>query len=120
MTIRALTQYQPFPSGAYTVWYKDDFSEGHSKVQLLAMTPDDLESAWEEFAEGRCELDAIECIELVQSDIEIMAEFLERDGARICKGTLYWYVEWDDGSRRFGDWRDLVEYMYEQNVEMSY
>lgn len=104
------------PIGTYNITFEDD------ETQFFATDVDDLQSLWEDFcAENDLDPEDFRECYLVQNDVDILEEFLERTGASIFKENVHtWYVKEGESLKPFTNWVDMIRYMDEQNEEMRY
>ena len=102
------------PIGTYNITFEDD------ETQFFVTDVDDLQSLWEDFcAENDLDPEDFRECYLVQNDVDILEEFLERTTATIYK-DFEWHVCEGGANKTFETWLDLIRYMDEQNEEMRY
>lgn len=109
-----------FATGTYNVGYFD--RKGYQdETQFFAVTPSDLKELWDEFAtENGYSLCSVNYVELVDTDVEILEEYLDRVNASVSFVAGQWFLRDMEygGQRFFGDWCDMIAYMVEQNELM--
>jgi hypothetical protein len=104
--------------GVYNIYFSEDDGDGScgtSCTQYFAEDSKDLGECWKMFCKDNdFNLNCIDSVELIQSDLSIFEEFLDETGASVYT-TSQWVVTFDCEDHSFESWESMIRFMHEYN-----